>query len=230
MNPKNPTIFRLKCQCILTYIKSVLTPHRLLPAIAFLAAFNASAADVLPEEARSFIDANPAVTTESGVVVAAIATPAPVQMLKPVNTIAKMRVARKDVAQANGKAIPALMLSRSQRQQIALLSSNSDTAQRILIRLLSDNENDDGGFDDLPLHQFYSRPRVVDEDQDKQADALLATDKVRMRLLFARLKAMEAYALNQAPDDGAPLPSNVQSRLAEARAKALARHAELHAA
>ena len=223
-------IFRLKCQCILTYIKIVFATYRLLPAIALLAALNASAADALPEEARSFIDANPAVNSESGVVVAAIATPAPVQMLKPATTIAKLRVARKDNAQANGKAIPALFLSRSQRQQIALLNSNSETAHRIWIRLLSDDENDDGGFDDLPAHQFYSRPRVVDEDQDKQANALLATDKVRMRLLFARIKAMEAYALNQAPDDGTPLPTNVQSRLAEARAKALARHAELHAA
>ncbi len=200
----------------------------LLGAAALLASLNLHAADVSPEEAVSLIDAS----SNQEVTVSAIAQPAPViEVLKPINPMAKLRAAKKVAQAAKPHAIPAQLLSRSERQQMALLLSNLHEKEKGKIKPNYFDDEDDGndGYEVLPLHQFYSRPRVVrDDEQQEAANTTLFNDNVRLRLMMARLKALEAHAIAQVQDDGAELPERVTSRLAEARAKALARHAELH--
>ncbi len=199
----------------------------LLGAAALLASLNLHAGDVSPEEAVSLIDAS----SNQEVTVSPIGQPAPViEVLKPINPLAKLRAAKK-VAQAKPHTLPAQLLSRSERQQLTLLLSNLHEKEtgKLKPNYLDDENDGDDGYEMLVLHQFYSRPRLVrDDEPDEAANTTLFNDNVRLRLMLARLKALEAQAMAQAPDDGAPLPERVTSRLAEARAKALARHAELH--
>lgn len=68
--------------------------------------------------------------------------------------------------------------------------------------------------------------RVIKDDKqdDPEADLLAISDTARIRLMMARLKAVEAHVLAQVPDDGEALPQRVTDRLKEARAKALEAH------
>ena len=200
----------------------------LLGAAALLASLNLHAADVSPEEAVSLIDAS----SNQEVTVSAIAQPAPViEVLKPINPMAKLRAAKKVAQATKPHTIPVQLLSRSERQQMALLLSNLSEKEKgkAKQKFVDDDDDGDDGYEALPLHQFYTRPRLVrDDEPDEAANITLFNDNVRLRLMMARLKALEAHAMAQVQDDGEPLPERVSNRLAEARAKALARHAELH--
>lgn len=71
------------------------------------------------------------------------------------------------------------------------------------------------------LQQFYSRPRVIKDDKqdDPEADLLAISDTARIRLMMARLKAVEAAMLAQVADDGEALPAMSPTALKEARAE-----------
>lgn len=202
----------------------------LLAALAILTSLNLHANDVAVEDAISLIDAS----SNQEVIVSPIPQPAPLaHVLKPLNPMAKLRAAKKEAPQAKARVFPAVMLSRAERQQMALLLTGPKKSPqgKIRIKFFDDDDDDDNGYEDLPLHQFYSRPRLVRDDESNYDDTLsptLFSDNVRIRLLMARLKAVEAHALTHVSDDGVPLSEGVQTRLAAARAKALARHAELH--
>ncbi len=175
----------------------------------------------------SLIDAS----SNQEVKVSPIAQPAPViEVLKPINPMAKLRNAKR-TPQAKPHAIPAMMLSRSERQQMGLLRSklNESSQGALKFNVFDDDDDDLPGYDELSIHQFYSRPKLVkDENPDDTVDSALFNDTVKLRLTMARLKALEAHALAHATDDGEPLPERVSNRLAEARAKALARFTETH--
>jgi hypothetical protein len=65
---------------------------------------------------------------------------------------------------------------------------------------------------------------VVAEVIAAEDDSQGLSEHVRFRLLMARLKAVEAHALNQVQDDGEALSESVQLRLKQARLKAVAAH------
>ncbi len=90
------------------------------------------------------------------------------------------------------------------------------------LHIMSDEEGP-AGYDELVLHQFYNRPRLVVDDEDDHGIVVLS-DTARVRLLMARLKALETLALSQVEDDGEALPDTVAQRLAAARLKAVEAH------
>ena len=120
-----------------------------------------------------------------------------------------------------------LLLSRSARNQMALFSIRNASGGSLSLSLI-DDQDDGTGLDDLDIHRFFSRPRVVDSDDQTGADESAGiSEYVKMRLLMARMKAVEAHALAQmaaVADDGAALPERVTSRLAAARAQAIEIH------
>lgn len=160
----------------------------------------------------------------AGVVVSPIPMPGGViEVLKPLGRTVKHRLARK-VVPAKKQPFPALMLSRTERYQLALLSHRRE-ADRPAHNHAND-ENEPGGFDDLVLHRSYSRPRLAADGQGDESDLDLPpiSDHARLRLFLARMKALEAYALAQVDDSGEDLPASVTARLAEARQKAVRAH------
>ena len=63
---------------------------------------------------------------------------------------------------------------------------------------------------------------MVDDEDDH--GIVVLSDTARVRLLMARLKALETLALSQVEDDGEALPDTVAQRLAAARLKAVEAH------
>ena len=58
-----------------------------------------------------------------------------------------------------------------------------------------DDDDDDVGSD-LDLHRGYSRPRLVSNDHDENdQDYDDISDHVKIRLLIARLRALEKYKI-----------------------------------
>ena len=122
-----------------------------------------------------------------------------------------------------------MLLSRSVRNQMALFTVRNGQAAGIVQPTLFEDTDDSTGLDDLDLHRFFSRPRVVHEEGDAVDDEAGLSDYVKLRLLMARMKAVEAHAMAQAmatADDGVALSDHVRDRLAEARAKALEAHSQ----
>jgi hypothetical protein len=119
------------------------------------------------------------------------------------------------------------MLSRSAREQIVLAANagaKPDDHARISA---SDDEDDETGLDDLDLHRSFSQPKIAkapDQADDEGADIDLP-EHVKLRLLMARTKAVEAHILNQVAKAAAQadeeLSDNVKLRLQTARAKAM---------
>lgn len=164
----------------------------------------------------------------AGVVVSPIPMPGGViEVLKPLGKLSKPRLVRKALPTPN-KHFPAVMLSRTERYQMALLSARRDAERTGPAHDQANDENDDDGYDDQVFHRSYGRPRLaVDEGSGDQGDldaAFPISDHARLRLFLARMKAMEAHALAQVEDSGEALSDHVVSRLAAARQKALAAH------
>jgi hypothetical protein len=155
------------------------------------------------------------------------------QLLQPPNPVAKALSAGKAKA-AQKKPLPTIMLSRTERQQFALAKASPKPGKPLgdlSVRKQFRDEDSQGGYDDIPLHGSYSRPRLA-EDDSVDADSVDGIDAlpghVRLRLYLARVKALEAHALAraaaQAEDADTPLPAGIGERLAEARLKAVAAH------
>jgi len=185
--------------------------------VATLVAFsvvNARAADVEGEEARSLVDVSEAAP---GVTVSAILTLPPViEVVKlEIRSAKKQRLAKKKIS-------PTIMLTRTERRQVALLAAT--TSGSLQSQTYNPNEEYEVGIDELVLHRSFSRPKVVADPDDEETEALAVSDEIALRLLMARLKAVETHVLNQVPDTDEPLPEAVRLRLSEARLKAVQAH------
>lgn len=196
----------------------------LVVAIAACLSWHVQAAEPVAEDAVSLVDA---ATTSADVTITPIPMPAQVtELLSPINPAAKLRAAKK-LKLAKKKEFPQILLTRTERHQLALLVEASKT-DGLHLHIIIPDDDGPGGYDDLALHQFYSRPRLVvdDEDDDEHDEPALVgiSDTARVRLLMARLKALEAHALASVPDDGQPLAESVSQRLAAARQKAVEAH------
>lgn len=156
-----------------------------------------------------------------GVIVSAIPAPALVTEARPIASLN----AGKKIYRAKKKPLPTMMLSRTERRQIELLAVRTKPGSRHSFHY---NNHDDSqtGLDELDLHRSYSRPKVAEDLNDDETDTLPISDHARLRLLFARLKALEAHVLNQVPEPDEPLNENVLLRLKQARLKAVQAHQE----
>lgn len=195
-------------------------------AVATFFSLSVQASDQASDEAVSFIDA---AAPHADVTITPIPMPAQVtELLAPLNPAAKLSAARK-IKQAKKAAVPATLLSRTERHQLALVKkarSADGNPARSTERNAEQNDEGHSDYDDLALHQFYSRPRLVkDTDQDDgDAAAIAISETARVRLLMARLKALEAHALAQVQDDGEALSEAVIDRLQAARLRAVEAH------
>ena len=188
----------------------------LVAAVLAFLTVDICAAEQVSDEAQSVVDmSEPA----QGTTISAIPMPSPVIEVLNFDPAAKQPVRKLHLAKK--KPTPVLMLTRTERRQVALLaaSTKSSGAQG---HTYDPNDNDDDDLDELVLHRSYSRPRIVDEPADLDVDKL--PGHIRLRLLFARLKALEAHALSQIPDTDEALPDSVMLRLRKARLKAVAAH------
>ena len=192
-------------------------------ALATLFSLTALASEQLSDEPVSFVDAS---GTHSDVTITPIPMPAPVtELLAPLNPTAKLNAAKK-ARQAKKVTIPATLLSRTERQQLALLTKSKPAADDTPTRSAEHNDDDRADYDDLPLHQFYSRPRLVKDNDRHDGDhgIMPLSETARVRLLMARLKALEAHALAQVVDEGEELSGSVMDRLKAARLRAVDAH------
>ena len=177
-----------------------------------LAALSTDSAQVLPAKdgAIASLAADPlsAITLEPGQHVVASPSPAHIKTIK-----AEKHVAAKS------------MLSRAAREQIALYKTAAqiDDPTR---HIATDDDDDDPGLDDLDLHRSFSRPRVAAEKFSFDDDGSALPAHIRLRLLMARTKAVDAHILNQAAKTAAasdePLSDTVKLRLFMARNRAMA--------
>lgn len=191
----------------------------LVAALAAFSSVGVFASETVSEDLPSIIDAS---EMAPGVIVSAIPVPAPViEVLKPSDPIARAKSARKQLAKK--KPAPTMMLSRTERRQLQVLVTGTQTGTSSE-RSYDQKDDSQGSLGELDFHRSYSRPRVVAEVIAADDDSQGLSEHVRFRLLMARLKAVEAHALNQVQDDGEALPESVQLRLKQARLKAVAAH------
>ena len=198
-----------------------------LAAVAALSSLSVIAAEPVAEEAPAAVEA---LATDVAVIVTPIPMPAQVTELLDARANPAKALADKKVRVADRKPLPKILLSRTERQRIALAkaAAPAKAGDPPLRKILRDEEGD-GGYEDLPLHRSFSRPRVAPADAGDDADAVAAlSDGVKLRLLLARMKAVEAHALAWTVDQPGvadePLSEAVQTRLSLARMKAVAAH------
>jgi len=210
---------------IVAAIVAFSSPSWALVAEAVSGDLSAATTSPTASEPVSFLETTATPLPENGVVITPVPMPASViEVLKPIGKSPKLRSLKKP-ALAKQNPFPPILLSRTERLQLALLVASTESGNATLRRFLHD-ENNESGYDELVLQRFYSRPRLASEpegdDQDADTDDL--SEAVRLRLLFARLKAVETHVLAQVDDHGDDLPASVRQRLAEAREKAVAAH------
>lgn len=123
------------------------------------------------------------------------------------------------------------MLSRSAREQMALANTTVANANDHERLNASDDEDDDSGLDDQDLHRSFSQPEVAKKpgqaDDDEQA-VIDLPEHIKLRLLMARTKAVEAHILSQAGKASntadEDLSDAVKVRLLVARTRAVNAH------
>lgn len=193
-------------------------------------AWEPTAADVQPEN-----------VTAQEPYAEALVTIAPVPM--PATVIELTRYSPKSTGHGQAKKVKAAkvaraksMLSRSARQQIALASTSAKPDDRARL-IASDEEGSDVGIDQLELHRSFSQPKVAkapDQADDDDETVIDLPDHVKLRLLLARTKAVEAYILSQVGKASGPadeeLSDTVKLRLYIARARAVKAHSEKYGA
>jgi hypothetical protein len=193
--------------------------------VATVVAFSSlgvNASEPVTGEAKSIVDASGA---EAGVTVTPIPMPAQVtQLLQPAIPVAKLRSAKK-LKLAKKESFPKSMLSRTERHQMALLSPSSSAASQPSRKHLHD-EHGEAGYDELALHSFFSRPKILQKPAENgDADAFGLSGTIKLRLFLARAKAVEAHTLAKVVDDpDDQLPEAVKLRLLLARTKAVQAH------
>ena len=188
----------------------------LVAAFAAFSPLEIFALEAMADESSSVVDAE----VVAGVTISAIPAPIPVievLQLDGAGSGKKQRLAKKKVS-------PVMMLSRTERRQVQILVADSDSKNNSLPgHSYHPNDDFEGGPDDLDFHRSYSRPRLI-VDADEVDDGVPLSPTVRLRLLMARLKALEAHALSQVPDSGEDISPAVLDRLKAARLKAVQAH------
>ncbi len=168
-----------------------------------------------------------AIPLDTGVVITPVPMPASViEVLKPIGKAPKLRAVKKSHL-TKQKTFPPILLSRTERHQLALLVASTETGNAALRRFLLHDENNDSSYDELVLQRFYSRPKLAsdpEEEDDDGPDVADLSETIKLRLMFARLRAVEAHALAQVADADDDLPDTVRQRLANARELAVAAH------
>lgn len=170
----------------------------LLAAVAAFT-FGVHAADQVSEAPVSF-----ALPEAEGVVVTAIPAPMLVlQMdlrdgaeLRPIKRAKSAKKLKQAKLKALAKSLPKSMLSRTERHQMALMAASTpqNSGHAALIHLFDDGDAGSGP-EDIDLHRFFSRPRVVevaDQEVDDNADDELS-EVVKLRLLIARSRAVQLH-------------------------------------
>ena len=193
-------------------------------------AWEPTTADVQPENMTA-LEPN----ADVSVTIAAIPMPAQVVELARYSP-RKNGLGQSKKVKAAKVAIAKSMLSRSARQQIAIASTSSKPDDKARL-LASENEDAGTGFDMLDLHRSFSQPRVAKlADQADEDDESLSNlpEHIKLRLLMARTKAVEAHILKQvgkASDaEETELSDTVKLRLYLARARAVKAHSEKYGA
>ena len=193
-------------------------------------AWEPTTADVQPENMT-------AQESYADVLVTIAAIPMPAQVVELARYSPKKNgLGQSKKVKAAKVAIAKSMLSRSARQQIAIASTSSKPDDKARL-LASENEDAGTGIDMLDLHRSFSQPRVAkvadhaDDDDEAVSDL---PDHIKLRLLLARTKAVEAHILNQvgkASDaEETELSDTVKLRLYLARARAVKVHSEKYGA
>jgi hypothetical protein len=195
----------------------------LVAVVATFSSLGAYASEPAAGEATSIVEASSG--ADAGVTVTPIPMPEPVtQLLQPVNPVAKLRSAKKPKL-AKKESFPKSMLSRTERHQMALLLPSSSATGQPSRKHLHD-EHGEAGYDELALHSFFNRPKVVSEPADSEdADASDLSEAIKLRLFLARAKAVQAHTLAKVADDlDDKLSEAVKLRLLLARTKAVQAH------
>lgn len=114
------------------------------------------------------------------------------ELVKELKPTPEARPAKK-LKVAHKKTFPKSLLSRTERQQLALLAVSNKPGESLLLDLL--NEEDAGSSsDDLDLQRFFSRPKVVNSiEPDDEDDDVELSEAVKLRLLLARMQAVRAH-------------------------------------
>ncbi len=198
---------------------------------AAVAAFCSSAVTAMPSDVPEIpvADVAPsAAAADPAVIVTPIPAPARVtELLTKVNSPSAARPAKK--LKTAKKPVPSkLMLSRTERHQVALMTAAArPLAGSSVLVDFSDNEDAVPGAEDLDLHRSFSRPRVANiADQDDEGEAADLSDTVKVRLLLARMKAVEVHQAtwgDQAAGEE-EVSDAVKLRLYLARMKAIQAH------
>lgn len=213
----------------------------IVAALAALASFTVVAsepvADEAPVAADTVVESEPvadeapvaaevvAPSTDSNIVVTPIPMPASViEMATTAKPVVKLRSA-KGSKLAKNRPLPKMMLSRTERHQMALLAPKPKNGEQGLPEQL-DGQNGETGYDELALHGPFSRARLVSdlEDDEDTPDATQLSDTIKLRLFIARMRAVEAHALAQVADTDDDLSDTIRLRLANARMKAVQAH------
>jgi hypothetical protein len=188
-------------------------------SVAFLSV-NVHASETVSDEAASVVDMSVAA---QGVTISAIPMPAPViEVLKLDDPVARARAAKK-LRLAKAKPSPTMMLTRTERRQVALLVVPKQPDEPAG-HTYDQDDNYQGHPDELVLHRSFSRPRLVDEPANDETESDTVPAHIGLRLMLARLKAVETHALSQVADNDEPLSDSVLLRLKEARLKAVQMH------
>ncbi|MDD2742888.1 MAG: hypothetical protein PHV02_11480 [Rhodocyclaceae bacterium] len=170
----------------------------LLAAVAAFT-FGVHAADQGSDSFVSF-----ALPEADGVVITAIPAPTLVlQMdlrdgaeLRPIKRAKSAKKLKQAKLKALAKSLPKSMLSRTERHQMALMvAAKPQTSGHAALLHLFDDGDAGSGPEDIDLHRFFSRPRVVEiaelEVGDNADDEL--SDAIKLRLLIARTRAVQAH-------------------------------------
>ena len=193
-------------------------------AIATLCSFSVVASEPVVEESLVVAEVV-ALSTDSNVVVTPIPLPESVIDLASTEmTVVKLRSAKRSKLEKSWP-LPIMMLSRSERHQLALLAPKPKNGEQAVRKQLHD-QNGDTGYDELVIHRSFSRPKLVSEieDDDNTSDAAELSDTIKLRLLIARMRAVEAHALAQVADTDDDLSDTIKRRLANARLRAVQAH------
>ena len=207
----------------LCFVREFQVRRLIVAAVVAFSSLCAGASEPVADEATSIVEAS---GTDAGVTVTPIPMPAQVtQLLQPANPVAKLRSAKKPKL-AKKESFPKSMLSRTERHQMALLLPKANADNHQPLRKHLHDEHGEVGYDELALHSFFNRPKVVSEPaDDEDADASGLSQTVKLRLFLARAKAVQAHMLADVADDQDDnLPDAIKLRLLLARTKAVQAH------
>lgn len=162
-------------------------------SLAF-AALNINAAEPLVADDQSVEAAGSVALIDPAVVVTPIPMPAlVVELPSNANSAPKLRPIKR-VKVDKKPTLPPSMLSRTERQQMALLAARPKNGELVLRDTADDEGDDTPSVADLNLHRFFHRPKVANAAGDDEfGDDADIPDSVKLRLFLARAKAVAAH-------------------------------------